>query len=145
MVSRPSDALTAKRDTQTTFSALFLGLAGVALVVGGVGVANTMVVSVLERRREIGLRRALGATRGHIRLQFLTESVALSTLGGLAGTLLGVLTTVAYAAYQHWPLVIPPTAVFGGVAGTVLVGVIAGLYPSLRAARLSPTEALASA
>ncbi|MEU9188923.1 ABC transporter permease [Streptomyces sp. NPDC048484] len=145
MISRPSDALAAKRDAQTTFSALFLGLAGVALVVGGVGVANTMVVSVLERRREIGLRRALGATRGHIRLQFLTESVALSTLGGLAGTLLGVLATLAYTAYQGWPPVIPPIAVAGGVAGTVLVGAIAGLYPSLRAARLSPTEALASA
>lgn len=143
-VSRPSDALAAKRDTQTTFSALFLGLAGVALVVGGVGVANTMVVSVLERRREIGLRRALGAARGHIRLQFLTESIVLSTLGGLAGTLLGVLATLAYTAYQGWPPVIPLTAVAGGVAGTVLVGAIAGLYPSLRAARLSPTEALAS-
>ncbi|MFI1487766.1 ABC transporter permease [Streptomyces sp. NPDC020747] len=143
-VSHPSDALAAKRDTQTTFSALFLGLAGVALVVGGVGVANTMVVSVLERRREIGLRRALGATRGHIRLQFLTESVALSTLGGLAGTVLGVLATLAYTAYQGWPPVIPLAAVAGGAAGTVLVGAIAGLYPSLRAARMSPTEALAS-
>ncbi|MFS8204233.1 ABC transporter permease [Streptomyces sp. CWNU-52B] len=144
MISRPSDALAAKRDTESTFEALFLGLAGVALLVGGVGVANTMVVSVLERRREIGLRRALGAARGHIRLQFLTESVALSTLGGLAGTVLGVLTTLGYTAYQGWPPVIPLPAVAGGVAGTVLVGAIAGLYPSLRAARLSPTEALAS-
>ncbi|WP_405867950.1 ABC transporter permease [Streptomyces sp. NBC_01515] len=144
-ISRPSDALAAKRATQTTFSALFLGLAGVALLVGGIGVANTMVISVLERRREIGLRRALGANRGQIRGQFLTESVVLSALGGVAGTVLGVLATVGYATYQHWPPVVPLTTVAGGFGGAVLVGMIAGVYPSIRAARLTPTEALASA
>ncbi|MGW0583161.1 ABC transporter permease [Streptomyces sp. NPDC002920] len=144
-ISRPSDALAAKRATQTTFSALFLGLAGVALLVGGIGVANTMVISVLERRREIGLRRALGANRGQIRGQFLTESVVLSALGGVAGTVLGILATVGYATYQHWPPVVPLTSVAEGFGGAVLVGMIAGVYPSIRAARLTPTEALASA
>ncbi|HEY3477725.1 MAG TPA: ABC transporter permease [Streptomyces sp.] len=142
-VSRPSDALAAKQATQTAFSALFLGLAGVALLVGGVGVANTMFVSVLERRREIGLRRALGATRGHIRDQFLTEAVALSALGGLSGTVLGVLVTLGYTTYQGWPPVIPVSALAGGVAGALVVGVLAGLHPSLRAARMPPTQALA--
>ncbi|MEU1162651.1 ABC transporter permease, partial [Streptomyces sp. NPDC005921] len=143
-VSRPSDALAAKRATQTTLSVLFLGLAGVALLVGGIGVANTMVVSVLERRREIGLRRALGASRGQIRGQFLTESVVLSALGGLAGTVMGILATAGYAVWQGWPVVVPSAAAMGGFGGTVLVGMVAGVYPSVRAARLTPTEALAS-
>jgi putative ABC transport system permease protein len=143
-VSRPSDALAAKRAAQSTFSALIFGLAGVALLVGGIGVANTMVISVLERRREIGLRRALGANRGQIRVQFLTESVVLSGLGGLAGALLGVLGIVGYATYQGWPVVIPPASVLLGLAGALGVGVIAGVYPSIRAARLTPTEALAT-
>ncbi|MEV0260281.1 ABC transporter permease [Streptomyces sp. NPDC050617] len=143
-VSRPSDALAAKRATENTFSALFLGLGAVALLVGGVGVANTMVISVLERRREIGLRRALGANRGQIRGQFLTESVVLSGLGGVAGTVIGAAATLGYAAWRDWPPVIPPGAVAAGFGGAVLVGVIAGVYPSVRAARLAPTEALAT-
>ena len=143
-VTRPSDALAAKRATETTFSALFLGLAAVALLVGGIGVANTMVISVLERRHEIGLRRALGAHRGQIRTQFLAESVALSMLGGLTGTLLGAAATVAYAMHQHWPPVIPAAALAAGTGGALVVGVVAGVYPSMRAARLTPTEALAS-
>lgn len=143
-VSRPSDALAAKRATENNFSALLLGLAGVALLVGGIGVANTMFISVLERRREIGLRRALGATRGHIRSQFLTEAVALSFLGGIAGTILGVIATTVYALYQDWSPVIPPVSVAGGIAGAVLVGAIAGLHPSVRASHLTPTEALST-
>ncbi|MEH0932377.1 ABC transporter permease [Micromonospora sp. CPCC 205558] len=143
-VSRPSDALAAKQATENSFSGLFLGLAAVALLVGGIGVANTMVISVLERRREIGLRRALGANRGQIRVQFLTESVLLSVLGGAAGAALGVLATVGYASYQGWPPTIPLTAVAGGIAGALLVGVVAGVYPSIRAARLTPTEALSA-
>jgi putative ABC transport system permease protein len=144
-VALPSDALAAKRVTERTFSVLFVGLALVALLVGGIGVANTMVISVLERRPEIGLRRALGASRGQIRAQFLTESVALSALGGVAGTLLGVTGTAGYAAHQHWPVVIPAGAVAAALGGAVLVGVIAGVYPSIRAARLTPTAALESA
>ncbi len=144
-VSRPSDALAAKRATQGTFSALFLGLAGVALVIGGVGVANTMIVSVLERRREIGLRRALGATRRDIRRQFLTEAVLLSLLGGAAGLLIGVVGSAAYAAARGWPVVVPVPAVAVGMLGVVIIGALAGLYPALSASRLSPTEALATA
>jgi len=143
-VSRPSDALAAKRAAENSFSSLFLGLAGVALLVGGIGVANTMFISVLERRREIGLRRALGATRGHIRGQFLTEAVALSGLGGVAGTAIGVLATIGYAAYRHLPPVIPLWTLGAGFGGAVVVGVLAGIHPSIRAARLTPTEALAT-
>lgn len=142
-LSEPSAALQAKRLSQSSFSGLFLGLAGVALLVGGIGVANTMVISVLERRREIGLRRALGSSRGQIRAQFLTEAVLLSGLGGLAGTVLGTLATVAYTTFQGWPPVIPLTVVAGGIGGAIVVGVAAGVYPSVRASRLTPTEALA--
>lgn len=143
-VSRPSDALAAKRAAQGTFSALFLGLAGVALAVGGIGVANTMIVGVLERRREIGLRRALGARRKDVRRQFLTEAVLLSVLGGTTGVVGGVVGTVGFAATRGWPLVVPLPALAGGLAGSVLVGALAGLYPAVRAARLPPTEALAT-
>jgi putative ABC transport system permease protein len=145
VVTRPSDALAAKRATESSFSVLFLALAGVALIVGGIGVANTMVVSVLERRSEIGLRRALGATRGQIRAQFLTESVVLATVGGLAGTALGLAATVGYAAWQEWPLVVPMAAAGAGVGGATVIGVLAGVYPCVRAARLTPTQALAGA
>ncbi|MEU5258144.1 ABC transporter permease [Amycolatopsis sp. NPDC021455] len=143
-VSRPSDALAAKRLTETAFSGLFLGLAGVALLVGGVGVANTMVISVLERKREIGLRRALGSTRGQIRGQFLAESVVLCLLGGLAGVTLGVLGAGSYAVAQGWPAVIPPAALAGGAGSALAIGVLAGLYPAVRASRMTPTEALAA-
>jgi putative ABC transport system permease protein len=144
LVSRPSDALTAKRATETAFSALFLGLALVALLVGGIGVANTMVIAVLERRAEIGLRRALGASRGQIRAQFLIESTVLSLLGGAAGTALGILGTVTYATGHGWPAAVPLGAVAAGLGGAVLVGILAGAYPSVRAARLTPTAALAT-
>jgi putative ABC transport system permease protein len=144
MVTRPSDALAAKRATENTFSALFLGLALVALLVGGVGVANTMVISVLERRSEIGLRRALGANRGQIRAQFLTESIALSALGGAIGTMIGIAGAAVYAASHSWPVVVPGGALLGGPGGAVLVGMIAGAYPSVRAAQMTPTAALAA-
>jgi len=143
-VSRPSDALAAKQEGDRTFGALFLGLAAVSLLVGGVGVANTMVIAVLERRREIGLRRALGARRGHIRAQFVTESVALAALGGAAGAIAGILAAAGYSTWQAWPVVIPPGPVSAGVGGAVVIGVLAGVYPALRAARLTPTEALAT-
>ncbi|WP_308121181.1 ABC transporter permease [Paractinoplanes bogorensis] len=143
-VTRPSDALAAKRATESSFSVLFLALAAVALVVGGIGVANTMVVAVLERRSEIGLRRALGATRGQIRLQFLTESVVLAAFGGVLGSGIGLAATIGYAWWQQWPLVIPTSAALTGAGGAVVIGVLAGLYPSFRAARLTPTQALAT-
>jgi len=141
-VSRPSDALAAKQATDKTFTGLLLGLGAVALLVGGVGVANTMVISVLERRAEIGLRRSLGATRGQIRLQFLVESLLLAALGGAAGAVLGIGVTTGYAQLQGWPSVVPAWATGGGVLATIVIGMIAGLYPAWRAARLSPTEAL---
>jgi putative ABC transport system permease protein len=143
-VSRPSDALAAKRAADTTLNALLLGLGAVALLVGGVGVANTMVISVLERRAEIGLRRSLGATRGQIRLQFLAESLLLSALGGIGGVLVGTVVTGAYSTTQHWPTVVPPWASAGGLGATLVIGALAGLYPAIRAARLAPTEALAT-
>jgi putative ABC transport system permease protein len=143
-VSRPSDALAAKQATDTTLNALLLGLGAVALLVGGVGVANTMIISVLERRPEIGLRRSLGATRPHIRIQFLAESLLLSALGGIGGALLGIGVTAGYALYQSWPAVIPAWATIGGILATLMIGTFAGIYPAWRAARLSPTEALAA-
>ncbi|MEQ7125082.1 ABC transporter permease [Actinopolymorpha sp. B11F2] len=143
-VSRPSDALVAQRAAGDAFTGLLLGLGAVALLVGGVGVANTMVISVLERRAEIGLRRALGATRGQIRTQFLAESLLLSMLGGIAGVVLGVAVTVGYAFYQAWPAVVPTWVLVGGVLATLTIGGLAGVYPAIRAARLSPTEALAA-
>jgi putative ABC transport system permease protein len=143
-VSRPSDALAAKAATDQAYTGLLLGLGAVALLVGGVGVANTMVISVLERRSEIGLRRALGATRAHVRLQFLSESLLLAALGGAGGVLLGLLVTESYAAWRDWPAVLPLWALAVGLAATLLIGAVAGLYPAMRAARLSPTAALAS-
>ncbi|WP_231641387.1 ABC transporter permease [Nocardia sp. NRRL S-836] len=142
-VSRPSEALAAQKLAESSYNALFLGLGGVALLVGGVGVANTMVISVLERRREIGLRRALGATRRQIRRQFLTESVLLSGLGGLVGVVVGIAVTAGYSISQRWPAALPWPALLGGVGAAVLIGAISGLYPAVRAARQSPTEALA--
>ncbi|WP_344905938.1 ABC transporter permease [Actinomadura meridiana] len=143
-VSRPSDALAARKAAGEAFTGLLLGLGAVALLVGGVGVANTMVISVLERRSEIGLRRSLGATRGQIRTQFLAESLLLSALGGVGGAVIGTVVTSIYALYQGWPVVIPAWAVLGGVAATLVIGAAAGLYPAIRASRLSPTEALAT-
>jgi putative ABC transport system permease protein len=143
-VSRPSDALAAKQAAGEAFTGLLLGLGAVALLVGGVGVANIMVISVLERRAEIGLRRSLGATRGQVRTQFLTESLLLSALGGAGGAVLGSGVTAAYAMYQGWLTVIPLWALIGGVCATLVIGGLAGLYPAIRASRLSPTEALAT-
>jgi hypothetical protein len=144
-VSRPSDALAARRATDRTFTALLLGLGAVALLVGGIGVANTMVISVLERRSEIGLRRSLGATRAQIRTQFVWGSLLLSLLGGVAGVLIGFAVMFLYAWTQSWPTVVPPWAPAGGVGATLAIGAIAGLYPAIRAARLAPTEALGAA
>ena len=141
-VSQPSDALVAQADAKSALNGLFLGLGAVALLVGAVGVANIMIISVLERRSEIGLRRALGATRGHIRTQFLSEAVLLGLLGGTVGVGLGVAATAVYAHIKHWATIVPAEAWAGGIAASVLIGAVAGLIPALRAARLSPTQAL---
>src|SRR5262249_55862852 len=143
-VSQPSDVLTARAAAKTAFNSLFLGLGAVALLVGGVGIANVMVISVLERRSEIGLRRALGATKAHIRTQFITESLLLAVLGGLGGVAIGAAVTAGYAAGRGWQIVVPASAVAAGVGAALLIGAAAGLYPAARAARMAPTEALRS-
>ena len=141
-VGQPSAALTAQLDANSAFNSLFFGLGAVALLVGAVGVANIMVISVLERRSEIGLRRALGATKGHIRTQFLAESILLTLTGGLAGVLAGAAATAIYAHAKHQQAVIPTHAWAGGIAAAIGIGALAGLLPALRAARMSPTQAL---
>lgn len=141
-VTRPSDALEARAVTDTAFTTLLLGLGGVALLVGGVGIANVMVISVLERRTEIGVRRALGATRRHVRTQFLVEALVQAGLGGLAGVLLGALITVGYALAMGWPIDLPAAGLAGGVLAALVVGGLAGLYPASRAARMQPAEAV---
>jgi putative ABC transport system permease protein len=141
-VSQPSDVLTARAAAAGAFDSLFLGLGIVALIVGAVGVANIMIISVLERRSEIGLRRALGATRQQIRTQFLAESILLAVLGGIVGVLVGILATAVYAGTKHWAVVIPVEAWLGGIASAILIGAFAGLMPAIRASRLPPTVAL---
>jgi putative ABC transport system permease protein len=141
-VSQPSAALVARAQAKSALNGLFLGLGAVSLLVGAVGVANVMVVSVLERRSEIGLRRALGATKGHIRIQFLSEAMLLALIGGAVGVGLGVGATAIYASAKHWAIVIPTLAWTGGLGAAVLIGAIAGLLPALRAARMPPTQAL---
>jgi putative ABC transport system permease protein len=144
-VSQPSDVLTARAAAAGAFNGLFLGLGAVALVVGAVGVANIMIISVLERRSEIGLRRALGATKGQIRTQFLAESILLAVIGGAAGVLAGAAATAAYASSRSWAIVIPAEAWAGGIASAILIGALAGLLPAVRASRMPPTVALRTA
>jgi putative ABC transport system permease protein len=141
-VSQPSAALSAQADAAGAFDTLFLGLGAVALLVGAVGVANIMIISVLERRQEIGLRRALGATKGQIRTQFLAEAILLALAGGAVGDIAGAVATAVYAHAKGWAIVIPPDAWAGGLGAAVLIGALAGLLPAVRAARLSPTQAL---
>ncbi len=144
-VTRPSDVLEAKAAAAVAFTDLFLGLGAVALIVGGFGIANVMLMSVMERRGEIGLRRALGATRRHIALQFVSEALALALVGGVMGVLLGAGLAVVYALSQSWTPIIPAVAVVGGIVAAVAIGALAGFYPAMRAARLAPTDALRGA
>jgi putative ABC transport system permease protein len=144
-VSQPSDVLTARAAAAGAFDSLFLGLGVVALIVGAVGVANIMIISVLERRSEIGLRRALGATKGQIRTQFLAESILLAVLGGVVGVLAGIAATAVYASSKSWTVVIPVEAWSGGIASAILIGAFAGLLPAVRASRMAPTVALRTA
>jgi putative ABC transport system permease protein len=141
-VDKPSDALEAQEAADDALTTLLLGLGAVSLLVGGVGIANVMVISVLERRGEIGLRRALGATRLHVAVQFLGEALLLSAVGGAGGIGLGVLVTAIYATIRGWATVVPPTALLGGFAAALVIGGIAGLQPAIKAANLSPTEAI---
>ena len=144
-VGRPSDTLAARAAARTAYTSLFLGLGAVALLVGGVGIANVMLIAVLERRSEIGLRRALGARRLHIGIQFLAEAALLSGLGGVAGVVIGLAITAGYASVQHLPVVVPAAGIVGGLAAAVVAGMVAGLYPALRAATLPPASALRTA
>jgi putative ABC transport system permease protein len=141
-VSQPSDALTARARAQNALNSLFLGLGAISLLVGAVGVGNIMLIGVLERRSEIGLRRALGATKGQIRTQFLAEAILLSLFGGAVGIVAGVLATAVYASAKQWTIVVPLLAWAGGLGAALVIGALAGLLPAVRAARLSPTEAL---
>jgi putative ABC transport system permease protein len=141
-VSQPSAALTARAAAQSALNSLFLALGAVSLLVGAVGVGNIMLIGVLERRSEIGLRRALGATKGNIRVQFLAEAILLSLLGGALGIAAGALSTAVYASTKHWTIVIPTLAWAGGLGAALAIGALAGLLPAVRAARLSPTKAL---
>ena len=144
-VTQPSSTLTAEADTKGAFNGLFLGLGAIALLVGAIGVANIMIISVLERRSEIGLRRALGATKAQIRTQFLTEAILLALIGGATGIGAGALATAIYAHSKHWTTVIPALAWGGGIGAAILIGAVAGIVPAIRAARLSPTDALRTA
>ena len=141
-VSRPSDLVAAREYTEAAFTGLLLGLGGVALLVGGVGIANVMVISVLERRTEIGLRRALGATRRHIAQQFLVESALLAVMGGAGGVAIGSAITILYARSQQWVFSVPATALAGGITAALIIGALAGIYPALRAARTDPARAV---
>ncbi len=142
VITNPADALTARADAAAAFQGLFLALGAVALLVGGIGVGNVMVISVLERRNEIGVRRALGASRRHVAMQFAAEAVLLAGAGGTAGAVLGGFATAVFATARHWHAVVPVTDLCAAVAVALVVGALAGIYPAARAARLPPAEAL---
>ena len=141
-VSRPSDALEAQQAVEASFTNLLLGLGSVALLVGGVAIANVMVMSVLERRMEIGVRRSIGATRREIKYQFLLESIVLSGIGGLVGVMLGSLITLAYTNYTNIVFSIPVWQILGAVVLALLIGAISGVYPAIKASKIQPAEAV---
>jgi putative ABC transport system permease protein len=141
-VSQLSPFDTAREMAENTLSKLSLGLGGVALLVGGIGIANTMVVAVMERRGEIGLRRAMGARTGQIALQFVLEAAVIGLGGGVMGAAFGVYVVYLYTAAFSQLFAIPVWLLGAGPGMSVVIGAIAGLYPSLKAARQSPTTAL---
>jgi putative ABC transport system permease protein len=144
-VANPTDALTARADASAAFQSLFLGLGLIALLVGGIGIANVMVIAVLERRGEIGLRRAMGARRAHVGLQFVSEAAVISAAGGITGAVLGALAVTVFAGFRHWATSVPPSVLVAAVGLALVIGAVGGLYPAWRASRLSPAEALRSA
>ena len=141
-ITRPADALAAREAADAALTQLLLALGSVALLVGGVAIANVMVMSVLERRMEIGVRRALGATRGHIRRQFLLEAIILAGIGGVVGAGLGAVITGGYTAIRELPLAIPVQSLAAAVGAALVIGALAGLYPAARAARIPPSQAV---
>jgi putative ABC transport system permease protein len=141
-VTNPTDALTARADATTTLQSLFLALGGIALLVGGIGIANVMVIAVLERRGEIGLRRALGATPVDIATQFVAEAAALAFVGGAIGAVAGALATTVYADVRGWHATVPVGDLAAATVVAVIAGMVSGAYPALKAARLAPAEAL---
>ncbi len=141
-VSRPTEALEIREVIDETFARILQALALIVLAVGGIGIANIMVISVIERRGEIGLRRSLGATRKHIASQFIIESTVLSLLGGLLGVAIGVSIVFGYARYKDFEAIIPWYWLSIGLAAAFGLGAFAGLYPAWRASRLDPAEAV---
>lgn len=141
-VTASADLSKARNTTNDSLTTLGLMIGVIALAVGGMSIANMMIVTVMERRGEIGLRRALGATPGNIRMQFVTEAALLSTLGGFAGIALGAGAAIGVAASAGQPIALDWTSLPLAWAAAILVGILAGLYPASRAARLTPTEAL---
>jgi putative ABC transport system permease protein len=140
--SQPSGILAARTAANRSLARLLLALGAIAILVGSLGITNVMVMSVMERRTEIGLRRALGATRQHIAAQFVAEATLLSLAGGVAGISLAAMATAVYTRLQHASTLLPVGALGGGLAAAVLIGALAGMYPAVRAARMTPTEAL---
>jgi len=138
----PEALLRQSRDTQRLFSLVMGLIAGISLLVGGIGIMNIMLASVLEQTREIGVRRAVGARRGDIRYQFLVTSFTLSLLGGLAGVALGLAISRVVAAYADWPTVVTGASIALSLGVSVTVGIASGLYPAVRASRLDPIDAL---
>ena len=141
-VTYAPDPKRVRENVQNDLTLLFLTLGAVSLIVGAIGIANVTLVSVMERTGEIGLRRALGATRRHISLQFLLESATIGVLGGILGAALGTLVVVAVSAYQSWTPVLDPYVPLAAPLVGALVGLLAGTYPAMRAARMEPVEAL---
>jgi len=141
-ISSQTEFLEILQESQQTFTLLLAGIAAVSLLVGGIGIMNIMLVSVTERTREIGIRKAIGATRASVQLQFLIEAVVLSCLGGALGIGLAMLSADVLGERFGWTMVVPPDAVVLSFGFAAIIGIIFGFYPAVRASRLDPIEAL---